>query len=166
MRSISKPDSLTLTDSPGCFWLFGGFFLILGGAAVAAVGAGRGDGSGLWQQVFGIALGLLGAGAGLFVIYRSPRSQVIINAIEHSLTVSRRGLLHREQERFDLREIRSAYLVQGKDIDGDPVFGLRMQLQDEREIPLTRLWLHDRERLEANMAQLEAYLPRGELRTE
>ena len=166
MRSTSKPELLTLTDSPGCFWLFGGFFLIIGGAAVAAVSASRGDGSPLWQVVLGIAMGLLGAAVGVLVIYRSPQSRVIINAHERSLSVTRRGLLRREQERFDLRDIRKAYLVQGKDIDGDPVFALRMQLHDEREIPLTRLWLHNRERLEANLAQLEAYRPRGELKTE
>jgi len=165
MRTSSKPGVLTLMDSPGCFWLFGGFFLTIGGAVVVAVSASGGEGDPLWQQVLGIALGLLGAGVGVYVIYDSPQSRVVIHAGEQTLTVRRRGLLRREQDRYDLRTIRSAYLVQGQDIDGDPVFTLRMQLHDEREIPLTRLWLHNRARLEENLSLLETYLPRGELRS-
>ncbi len=52
----------------------------------------------------------------------------------------------------------SAEVVEGKDIDGDPVFSLRIILASGSEFPVTLLWLHDREALENSAAKLRRFL--------
>jgi len=46
--------------------------------------------------------------------------------------------------------------VQKGDLDGDPVFSLRMRLIGGKEVALTHLWVHNRARLEENVAQLKS----------
>jgi hypothetical protein len=164
VKSTSHPDRLVLSDSPGCFWLFGGFFCLVGGGAVAAASASQNGAYPAWQVAFGIVMGLVGLGTGLYLIYDAPASRVILTRHDGMLTILRRGIFRRVQERFALSSVSSIYLVQGKDIDGDPVFTLRMELQDGRETPLTHLWIHNRERLEQNLAELAAHMPRGPMR--
>ena len=164
MNSKSDPRRIVLSDSPGCFWLFGGFFCLVGGGAVAAASASQNGGYPPLQVGFGVVMGLVGLATGLYLIYDAPASRVIFTRHDGMLTILRRGIFRRVRERFALSSISSIYLVQGKDIDGDPVFTLRVELQDGREIPLTHLWMHNRERLEQNLAELAAHMPRGPLR--
>ena len=93
MRSFSNPDGLTLTDSPGCFWFFGFFFCLVGGAAfIAAISSGFQEHS-LGQTLITAALGLAAIGAGIYIIYNAPASRVVISRSRNLLTVSQRGLL-------------------------------------------------------------------------
>ncbi len=164
MRSTHRSDGLMISDAPGCFWVFGGFFLLIGGVAGAAVFASRITAHPLSQLLLGSVMGLLAIGAGLYFIYRSPASRVVIKTSEGSITISRRGLLRRQQERYDLSTIHSVYLVQKEDIDGDPVFSIRIQLQDGREVPLTLLWIHARGPLTDTLQQLSKYIPQAGMR--
>ena len=162
MRSISLSDGLTLTDSPGCFWFLGGFFCAVGAAAILAAISSL-SGSHSAGAVFVTAiLGLAGIGAGIYIIYNAPASRVMISRTRNLLTVSHRGLLRRQEQSFPLSSIQCVYLVEGKDVDGDPVFTIRFQLSDGRELPLTHLWLHNSARLEDTLNRLSEHLPRGE----
>ncbi len=110
-------------------------------------------------------MGVVGIGAGLYLIYDAPATRVTVLKSEGTLSVTRRGLLRRVQEQLPLTSVRSANLVQGKDIDGEPVYSLRLELQDGREIPLTYLWLHDSKGLTKNLDALAQYVPRGEMKS-
>lgn len=164
MKSSSRPDGLMLTDSPGCFWIFGGFFCVIGGAGIVATIASAGGGFPVWQVLLGIGLGLAAIATGLFLIYDAPVSRVFVSAGRKTLTIRYRGLFRRRQEHIDFSSIESVYLLQGKDIDGDAVFTLRLQRVDGREVHLTHLWFHNRDDLEHTLTLLSQYLPRGEKR--
>jgi hypothetical protein len=163
MKSLSSPDGLTLTDSPGCFWLFGAFFCGIGGASILAAISSMAEYYPAWQIGLAVGLGLAAMAAGIYLIYNAPGSRVVIRKTRNEFNVSHRGLFRREELSFRLNDIRGIYIVQGKDIDGDPVFTIRFQSTDGRELPLTHLWLHDRENLEYTLALLGEYLPIGEI---
>ena len=162
MKSASLPDGLLLTDSPGCFWIFGGFFCAIGGAGIVAAFASAGGGFPFWQVLLGVGLGLAAVAAGLYLIYDAPASRVFVSARHKILTIRHRGLFRRRQEHIVFSDISSVYLTQGNDIDGDAVYTLRLQRVDGREVPLTHLWLHSRDDLERALTLLSQYLPRGE----
>ena len=164
MKSSSRPDGLMLTDSPGCFWIFGGFFCAIGGAGIVATIASASGGFPVWQVIFGIVLGFAAIAAGLYLIYDAPASRVFVSAGRKTLTIRYRGLFRRQLEHIDFSNIQSIYLLQGKDIDGDAVFTLRLQRVDGREVPLTHLWLHHRDDMEHTLTLMSQYLPRGETR--
>jgi len=111
-------------------------------------------------------MGIVGAATGIYLIYQAPSSRVHLRFADRSLSISRRGLLRRQYETYALGAIQAAYIVQGKDIDGDPVFTLRMRLKDGREIPLTFLWLHAKDNLAAILEQLSPHIVRAETRIE
>ena len=164
MRSFSNPDGLTLTDSPGCFWFFGFFFCLVGGAAIiAAISSGL-QGHSLGQTLITAFLGLAAIGAGIYIIYNAPASRVVISRTRNLLTVSHRGLLRREEQSYSLSSIQCVYLLESEDVDGDPVYKLSMQLADGQELPLSHLWLHNSAQLEGSLVSLSEYMPRGETR--
>jgi hypothetical protein len=63
-----------------------------------------------------------------------------------------------------LSDIQSVYIVKGKDIDGDPVYTIRLELANGEELPLTHLWIHNRKNLEHTLTLLGEYLTVGEIK--
>jgi hypothetical protein len=164
MKSIPSSDGLIISDSPGCFRIFGTFFCVLGAAAIFAAITEMSAYYPAGQVVLAVGLGLAVFSAGIYLIYNAPSSRVVISKTRNELQVIHRGLFRREELKFGLNDIRKVYIVQGKDIDGGPVFTMRFQLADGRELPLTHLWLHDRANLEQTLALLSGYLPLGEIK--
>jgi hypothetical protein len=117
-----------------------------------------------WQIGLSVGLGLVAIAAGIYVIYIAPVSRVVIRKTRNEFTVSHRDLLRREELNFRLNDIRSVSIGQGKDIDSDPVFTIRFQLANGRELPLIHLWLHNRKNLEYTLTLLGEYLPVGEIK--
>jgi hypothetical protein len=164
MRSFSNPDGLTLADAPGCFWFLGGFFCLIGAAAViAAISSGLQDHS-LGQTLITSFLGLAAIGAGIYIIYNAPASRIVISRTRNQVTVSHRGMLRRQEQNYSLSSIRCVYLLESEDTDGDPVYKISMQLADGQELPLSHLWLPNSAQLEGSLARLSEYMPRGETR--
>jgi hypothetical protein len=164
MRSFSNPDGLTLADSPGCFWFLGGFFCVIGGAAIiAAISSGIQEHS-LGQTLIAAALGMAAIGAGIYIIYNAPASRVVISRTRNLLTVSHRGLLRRQEQSYSLSSIQCVYLLESEDTDGNPVYKISMRVADGQELPRSHLWLHNSAQLEISLAHLSTYMPRGETR--
>jgi hypothetical protein len=164
MRSFSNPDGLTLADAPGCFWFLGGFFCVIGGAAMIAAISGGLQPHAAGQTLITMALGLAAIGAGIYIIYKAPASRVVISRTRNLLTVSQRGLLRRQEQSYKLSSIQCVYLLESEDTDGDPVYKITMQLADGKEVSLSQLWLHNSAQLEGSLARLGEYMPRGETR--
>jgi hypothetical protein len=159
MRAASTSGEITLTDSPYIFWLLGLFFCGLGFLALLAVRTSLRQAGPLWEILLPAALGLAAIATGLGIIYAAPASHITLHPELGELTLRRRGLLQRITRRIAFADIESAYLVQGKDIDGGPVFTLRLMLTNGEEVPLTRLWIHNRAGLEQALETLAPYFP-------
>jgi hypothetical protein len=157
MKSYFLGSKLIYRDSPGCFVTFGFFFLLLGGGIVAfTIGpAASTDILPVASQLLAFALGMSTVAIGVYIIYDSAGSQIVADREALSLLIIRRGILRRERVHFLFSEIQDIYTVQKEDIDGDPVFSLRMRLLTGKEIVLTHLWVHNRQRLEENANQLK-----------
>jgi hypothetical protein len=153
-----EQDRISFQDSPGCFWLFGGFFVVVGGLAAAAVTASLAEAIPALHVVGGYFLALAAIGAGLYLIYDAPISAVEADRRTRTLILRRRGFLRREERRIPLEDIRSVGVVTSDDIDGEPVYASAIQLADGTQERLTRLWIHDRGSQEAVVRQLAAFL--------
>lgn len=157
MKSYFLGNKLIYRDSPGCFVTFGFFFLLLGGAIVAFT-IGPAANTALLpvtSQLLAFALGMSTVAIGVYIIYDSAGSQIVADKEALSLLIVRRGILRRERIHFLFSEIQDIYAVKKEDIDGDPVFSMRMRLVSGKEVVLTHLWVHDRQRLEQNVSQLK-----------
>jgi hypothetical protein len=160
MKAYASGNTLILRDSPGGFYLVGAFFFLLGTlTAVVAIGSASDPAVGpIGSRTLTFALGMSAIAAGLYVIYDSPGSRVIADRDALTVVVIRRGLLRKERTNYIFSEIQDVYTVQKQDLDGDPVFSLRMKLADGKDAVLTNLWIHDRKQLEENASRLKLHL--------
>jgi hypothetical protein len=162
MKANSSADGLTLSDSPGCFWLFGGFFCVMGGGAVlVAVSASRGS-IAFGQIILALGLGLAAIATGIYFIHDSPGSRVVIRRDAGSLEVIRRDLFRHQRNRYPLTSFASVHLAESKDMDGDPVFTITSKLTDGTEVPLTQLWVNNLPAMQRAVDLLSEFIPRGE----
>jgi hypothetical protein len=157
MQMTRRQNELILRDEPGCFWVFGFFFVVVGGLVMLA-GLSTVEPYPVWQRVLAFGMAVAAMGIGGYVIASSPGSEVEADAAARTLVIRRRGLYLRELERFSFGEIRDIYLVETQDIDGDPVHSIRLRLAGGREVPVTSLWLHNKPKLEDNVAQLREFV--------
>jgi hypothetical protein len=160
MKSYFLGNKLIFRDSPGCFVTFGFFFIIVGGLIVAFTIGPAANLAHLpfESQLMAFALGMSTVAIGVYIIYDSAGSQIVADREALSLLVIRRGILRRERVHFLFSEIEDIYTIQKPDIEGDPVFSLRMRLVGGKEVALTHLWVHNRKRLEENASQLKSII--------
>lgn len=168
MRTKVEPGRLILEDSPGCFWLFGLFFLLLGSLPIAGLlglfaepWKVRG-----WQAPAAVLMGLAAVAAGVYVVYTSPRSRVSFDVTRGQVSVARRGLLRREGQRFGLDELRAVEVVEDADGEGDPVYTVRMRLTRGEPCELSSLWIPNRRHCEERVAEIRAFLEQAGKRLE
>ena len=145
----ASPTIFELKDQPGCFWLFSMFFLGIGSLVLAGLlGLFNLDEVSVVGKIFTWALALSAISAGAFLLHRSPSSRARFDLQQGKLLISRRGLFRLENAEFCLDQIEDITLAETSDIDGDPVHQLRIQLRSGEVVPLSLLWLHNKEQLE------------------
>ena len=155
----TSPAIFELKDQPGCFWLFSIFFITLGGLALAGMlGLFNLDEISLTGKILTWTLALAAISVGIFLLYRSPGSRVRFDVQQGKMVVFRRGLLRIENAEYLLDEIDEITLGETTDIDGDPVHQIWAELKSEEVVPLSLLWLHNRERLEMVRKEILQFL--------
>lgn len=154
---------ITIQDRPGCFWLFGLFFVLVGGIFV--VGA-----TGLFSNLEEVSLpvrgltflmGMAGVGAGLYVIADAPRSRAVCDFQSHVFTVHQKGLLRGRTGIIPFDEIQTVFAEQSEDTDGGEIYRPALQLLDGRIVPVSQLWNHNRTEVERVINELCYALGRG-----
>jgi len=160
MRMTESPQRLVLQDAPGCFWLFGLFFIVAGGLALlASLGLSAQEVRlTAWQTILGVGMALLALATGVGFILRSPGSRVILDAQARTLTITRRGLLGRQVEQYTWDEISAVERIVTGDIDGSPVYSLVLHLHNGQDARVTHLWLHDPDGLARNVTAIQQFL--------
>jgi hypothetical protein len=155
-------DQLTLHDSPGCYWLFGLFFIAVGSLFVAGPLGLFSDLEEVSVPVRAVTLllGLAGVGAGIYVIYGAPETQTVFDAQTGEVRLKRRGLFRRETIEHSLSEIAAVYVEEGQDSEGDAIYRPTMRLWTGDEIRLSALWLHHRAACEDTVKAVENLLAR------
>lgn len=155
----TSPAIFELKDQPGCFWLFSIFFITLGGLVLAGLlGLFNLDEISLIEKILTWTLALAAISAGIFLLYRSPGSRVRFDVQQGKMVVFRRGLFRIKNAEYRLDEIEEIILGETTDIDGDPVHQLRVQLKSGEIVPLSLLWLHNKERLEMVRKEILQFL--------
>jgi hypothetical protein len=161
MYTIRKATSeITIQDRPGCFWLFGLFFVLIGGIFV--VGA-----AGLFSNLEEVSwpvrgltflLGMAAVGAGLYVIADAPRSLAVCDFQSHVFMVHQKGLLRRQTNIIPFDEIQAIFVEQSEDTDGGEIYRPALQLLDGQIVPVSQLWNHNRAEVDGVINELSRVL--------
>lgn len=151
---------LKLTDSAGCFWIFGSFFVIMGGIFISGL-------LGMFHNLDELSnleklgswiISLGGFLAGVYLIYQNPGSGILFDKGNNKLIITRTGLFRNQKEEYGLNEIKDIVLTKSTDTDGDPVYRVEAELKTGKLIPLSILWLQNKEMMEDKIKTIRDFL--------
>jgi hypothetical protein len=159
MRIERHGTALLVRDTPGCFWLFGLWFVAGGAFAIAlpfiATNAGE---LAWWERALAALIGLAVLAGGLYVIGEAPAVRAELDPAADRGVVTTRALWRRERAEFRCSDVVFVELKEERDSDGDPLFQLRCRLRDGRVLPLQSRPAYGREAAAARQAQLREFL--------
>ncbi len=141
MKTERSEGKLIIKDQPGLLWFLG--FLFVAVSTVFVLGPlclfSNNREVSAFTRVFSFLMGCIGVSVGLWVIERHPQITSVFNRVSGRLELTRWNLLRRSasQREVGLAEIRDVQLVEGKDIDGDPIYGIQLLLRSGEEIALS-----------------------------
>jgi hypothetical protein len=160
VRITERGTTLVVQDTPGCFWLFGLWFVAGGALALAMpfIAVNRDDVSG-WAKALSIGIGVATVAAGLFVIRTSPSIRTEIDPARGRVRVTTRVAWRAPRtEEFALGDVGVLQVLPARDSDGDTYYTLRLLLADGRAIPLHRRSAYGKEWIEARAARIRQHL--------
>lgn len=145
MQIEQTENELIIRETPGCLWLFGLFFAIIGGLFVyGALGGFVNSGSQPpWVLSLAFVFGSIGVITGASIIYNAPITKLIVNRFDGRVFMIRYGLFGRREDFFRLDDIEHFYAIEDTDTDGDKIWTLGMKLIDDEEIIISSQSSHD-----------------------
>ncbi len=147
MNISQNENELVIRETPGCLWLFGLFFAVVGGVFVYGSLGGLADfGSQPWWT---IALAfVMGSGAvavGIWIIYRAPITKIFVDRIENFVLITRYGLFGKREDFYYFDEISYFCLAEETDDEGAPIWNFAMKLENDETVKITSLASHSEE---------------------
>lgn len=145
MQTEQTENELIIRESPGCLWIFGLLFGIVGGFFIyGAVGVFTNYGREItWMLVLTFVIGASALSTGAWIIYGAPITKVVINRAENTVSIVCLGLLGRSETLYYLDEIERFCLVAEIDGKGDDVWFLGMKLTNDETIKISSFASHD-----------------------
>lgn len=145
MQTQQTENTLIIRETPGCLWIVGLFFALVGGVFVygSLGGLADYDRHAPWLLAATFVMGATGVATGVWIIYRAPVTRVVINRIENSVSMTRYGLYGRQQNFYAFDDIEQFFLIEETDEEGDPIWSLGMNLTNGDVINISSLPSHD-----------------------
>jgi hypothetical protein len=160
MQIKQSSQQLVLRDSPGCFWLLGMLFVVVGGLfAAGSLGLFTNAHTlSIAQRLLVLLMGSTGVGVGIGVIVQAPQTVSVFDRQMQQVVITRRGLLGRTVSRYSFPDITTLQIREHADSEGSPVFQLELVLRSQQPVPLSRLWMHQRPEHEQVMSSVQDFL--------
>jgi hypothetical protein len=145
MQTEQTENTLIIRETPGCLWIFGLFFAIVGGLFVYGALGGLADfgSQSLWMLALAFVMGSIAIAAGVWIIYGAPVTRVVINRIESEVIMTRYGLFGKEVSFFAFDEIEQFRLIEERDDESSPIWFLGMDLTNGDTVKISSLPSHD-----------------------
>lgn len=151
---------LVVEASAGPVPVLGVFFLAIGGIFVYGLLGGFVNlyEVGLWERGVAWAVSLAVMGAGAWILHEARGHRTVIDPVRRTVVISRRAPFHTGREQIRLAEIREAVVTRDSDSDGDPVYGVGLELQGNRRASLTPILYPDRSLCDRAAAEINRFL--------
>jgi len=138
-------NQLIIEETPGCLWIFGLFFAVIGGIAVYGSLGGFTNRDEVSPLViyFSLLMGAIVAAVGIWIIYRAPMTKTIVNRHTKTVIHTRRGLAGKQENIYSFGQVKEFCLVEEKDSEGDAIWSLAMEISNGEKIKISSLQSHD-----------------------
>jgi hypothetical protein len=145
MQIDRTENELIIRETPGCLWIFGLFFALVGGVFVYGSLGGLADyeRQAIWMLAFAFVTGGIGVATGVWIIYRAPITKIVVNRIDYKVRMTRYGLFGRRETFYDFDDIEQFCLIEEQDDESNPIWSLGMNLTSGETIKISSLPSHD-----------------------
>ena len=145
MQTEQTENYLIIRETPGCLWIFGLFFALVGGAFVYGALGGFVDypSQSLWMLALAFVMGSIGIAAGVWIITSAPITKVVIDRIENEIFITHYGLFGKRETFYEFDEIEQFCLIEERDDESNPIWSLGMKLIDDEMIKISSMPSHD-----------------------
>jgi hypothetical protein len=145
MQSEHTENALIIRETPGCLWIFGLFFALVGGVFVYGALGGLADygSQELWMLALAFVMGAIAVAVGVWIIYGAPVTRVVIDRLENEVSLTRYGLFGKHEAFYDFYEIEQFCLIEGVDDESNPIWFLGMHLTNGETVKISSLPSHD-----------------------
>ncbi|HEY8558920.1 MAG TPA: hypothetical protein VIL74_00855 [Pyrinomonadaceae bacterium] len=146
MQIEQNQNELIIRETPGCLWIFGLFFAIVGGVFVWGALGGFADWGtqSFWMLAAAFLMGAVGVAGGGWIIYGAPVTRVVVDRHERDVLMTRYGLFGKRETIFAFDEIEQFRLVEERDDESNPIWSLAMDLTNGETVKISSLPSHDR----------------------
>jgi hypothetical protein len=145
MQIEKTPNELVIRETPGCLWIFGLFFALVGGVFVYGALGGFSDfgRQTLWTLAIAFVMGAIGVAVGVWIIYGAPITKVVIDRIDDTVVIKRFGLFGRRENQYAFEEVEQFRLIEEEDDEGSLIWSLGMELTNGETIKISSHPSHD-----------------------
>ena len=151
MQIERTANELIIRETPGCLWIFGLFFALVGGLFVYGSLGGFYDfgRQTITALIVAFVMGAIGMAAGVWIIYRAPITRVLIDRVENEVLITRFGLFGKRKKTYTFDAVERFCLVEEVDDEGSPIWSLGIKLSSGETIKISSSPSHD-ERFKQN----------------
>ena len=144
MKIKQTVNELTLQETPGCMWIFGLFFALIGGIFVYGALGGFTNWSEVayWELAMAFSMGAIALAVGVWVISKAPITKIVIDRIQDKVFLTRYGFSGKIVTVYRFDEIEQFCLIEEKDDEGSPVWSFGMKLNAGEPIIITAIASH------------------------
>ncbi len=145
MQTEQTENLLVIRETPGCLWIFGLFFAVVGGVFVYGALGGFADygSQDLWMLALAFVFGAIAVSVGIWIIYLAPITKVVIDRFNDEVFITRYGLFGKRDQYYTFDEIEQFCLVEERDDESSPIWSLGMLLTDGETVRISSQQSHD-----------------------
>lgn len=144
MKVKQSGDNLIIQETPGCLWLVGLFFAVIGGIFIygSLGGFSNWNEVPLWQLGLAFLMGSISVAVGIWQIWGAPANRIVINGRTKTITHIKSGLAGREKTVYGFDRIKRFCTVEEKDSENDPIWYFALKLTSGQIIRISSLPSH------------------------
>lgn len=141
MKVEESVNAIKITEAPGCMWIFGLFFVVIGGMLLWGTLGGFSNWNEIetWELAVAFLICVCGIAAGIWIISSGPITRVVIDRVENTVSVSKYSFSGKRSGFFRFDEVNHFCLIENTDSEGDPTWSIGLNLRTGETIAITSL---------------------------
>ncbi len=141
MKVEESVNTIKITEAPGCMWIFGLFFVVIGGMLLWGTLGGFSNWNEVetWELVVAFFIAASGIAGGVWIISSGPIARVVIDRVENTVSINKYGFFGKRSNFYRFEDVNHFCLIEDKDSDGLPIWSIGMRLMSSETIPITAM---------------------------
>ena len=130
---------LEIKHTPGCLWVFGCFFFVVGSIFLYGLlgGFSNYDKIETWEIAVGLVISLSIIVVGIWQILSHPVMITTINGRNKTITLVEKGFIRRQKRELKFSEVSKFEIVEEKDSEGDSFYYIVLKTKRSEKIKLS-----------------------------